>query len=776
MNRKSLLSAFCLLGGTALIAIGWWDYWNPNVINQWWLGEQIYPFYWRQLALTLAILLPLALLAWGLGVAARTRSEDTSSAGRRRGAACGFAAALAIPLILVLKYQVTWLGINYGSSVWAYGFILVLSVLITWLIWPVLRNQRLLAWLDRQGPMIILIAILIYVVVYGGLSIARQASFRTQALGLGTIDQAIWNTSRGRLLEYTPLLVTFDDETQDMSPRSRLADGRLELILLPLSAFYWVWAEPRWLMALQVILLAGGAIPLYHLARAQLGDGTASLVITLAYLVYLPLHLVTIAGFHPSALMIPFLLWAWLAAERGRWRNYYIAIIVALLCGIDAALALLGIGLYFLFRGRPYRLHGALTLLLGLAWLTLDMVLVVPWARRVYGPEGYGGMEGDVSGIAPWLLTHPLDALGTLLDREKLQALVDLLAAVGWIPILAPLRLLLALPVLVYNLLTSSPYQDVIRAHDLAPAIPFVFIALVGGTINAGRLVARFSEEKEEAPGLPRAEGVRLATLFALTTAFLVGLFFSPLPPGWGFRPADYYQVGEHEQALARTLELIPADAVVSAQSGLFPHLSRRPVVYLFPTVADAEYVVLDLDYRADKAPLDDDLFFSTLDGLLADPDFHVVTFDSGALLLKRGPGQAPPGFAETLADYRAGLYRSAVSDYRGPTRLQTNNMYEAEVVLENRGTQSWQTAGPYPIYLNHHWWAADGSPVEWYGLPTPLKRVVRPGDILAQQVRFVTPSEPGDYVLEWDLVQERQTWFGDRGSITLRVDVQSSK
>jgi uncharacterized membrane protein len=769
VNRRSLLSALCLLGGAALIAIGWWDYQNPGVIDQWWAGERVYAFYWGRLARTLVVVLPLALLAWWLGVKARALSEDAPPPQCRRQAAYAFAAAFAIPFILVLKYRVTWLGMNYGSSIWTYAFILVLSAIATWLVWPLLRHQRLLAWFDRQGPMVVLTGIVFFIVVYGGLSIARQVSFRTQALDLGRVDQAIWNTSRGRPLEYTPTPVTFAEEAPDLSPRSRLADGRLELILMPVSALYWLWADPIWLIALQAILLASGAIPLYHLARTRLDEGAASLAITLAYLLYLPLHHIVLAGFSPSALMIPFLLWAWQAAEERRWRNYYLAAIIALLCGIDAALALLGMGLYFLLRGKGYRLHGVATTLLGLAWLALNSVLVVPWAGGVYG------LGGDAPGAIAEALDHPQEALAqiasTLFGRERIQVLVDLLAPLGWTPLLGPFALLPAALVLVYESLTVSQNRGGILAYGVAPVIPFVFIAAVLGALNAGRWAAHLARRTKRIE-LPWAEGVRLTTLFALTTTFVVGLFFSPVPPGWGFRLTDHFQLNEHQQALARTQDLIPADAVVSAQSHLYPHLSRRPVIYLFPTVADAEYVVLDLDYGADRMPLDEDLFVPTVEGLLADPNFHIVAFDNGALILQRGPGEAPAGFAETMADYRGGLYRSAIVEYRGPTRLKADKMYEVGVVLENRGTQSWETAGPYPINLNYHWWTADGTPVEWYGLPTLLSQVVKPGEVHPQEARFVTPTQPGDYVLEWDLVHEGRTWFGDQGSITLRVEV----
>jgi hypothetical protein len=98
--------------------------------------------------------------------------------------------------------------------------------------------------------------------------------------------------------------------------------------------------------------------------------------------------------------------------------------------------------------------------------------------------------------------------------------------------------------------------------------------------------------------------------------------------------------------------------------------------------------------------------------------------------------------------------------------------MVEAEVVLENRGTQRWETADPFPINLSYHWWTPDGDQVDWFGVQTPLGQIVKPDDVLVLPARFVTPSQPGDYVLEWDLVHEGRTWFGDQGGITLRVNV----
>jgi uncharacterized membrane protein len=785
MNRKSLLAAFCLLAGSLLITLGGWDYANPNQINHWWAGEPIYSFYWNRLALTLTIVLPLCLLFWLLGTALRSGAGDAPVFQRGQHAAWGFAAAFAVPIILLLKYRVNWLGINYGSSVWTYALVLVLSAIVTWLLWPALQRTGPSHWLSQQGPALVFAAIMAYVLVLGGLSVAQYVNFRTDSLELSLIDQALWNTSRGRSLEYTPPVQAAADGSLPVSPQSRLAGGQMELILLPLALLSWLFDDLRGLVALQTILLASGAIPLYQLARARLEDGTAALLISLAYLLYLPLHQTVLAGFQTAALMVPFLLWAWQAAEQGYWRSYYLAIGIALTCRIDAAFALLGMGAYLLVKQAGHRRHGALTLGLGLAWLVLDVSVVVPLVRNAYGADGPGWFSrpdrpwghGPLEMAGP-LLGQPFTALRLFLEREKLQTLVDLMAALGWTPFLAPLTTLAAVPVLIFDLATADPGEGLPLAPYFAPVIPFLFVAVVQGVRGASVWLARLSRRTKRF-NISSAQGIRPLALFALSTSLLTTLLGGPkwlpgdiLPPGWYLNPARYYEMDQHERALERTLEVVPAEVVVSAQGSLLPHLSRRPVIYLFPTIADAEFVVLDLDYSASKAPLDEILFQSTLDGLLADPTFHVAAFDTGVLVLKRGPGQAPPAFAETLADYRGGLYRSAMVEYRGPVALRAGHLYQTQVLLENRGTQSWETDAPYPIYLSYHWWAADGSLVEWNGVRNSLQQAIKPDEVAQQQVRLISPATPGDYVLEWDLVHDRRAWFSDRGGITLRVNV----
>ncbi len=52
------------------------------------------------------------------------------------------------------------------------------------------------------------------------------------------------------------------------------------------------------------------------------------------------------------------------------------------------------------------------------------------------------------------------------------------------------------------------------------------------------------------------------------------------------------------------------------------------------------------------------------------------------------------------------------------------------------------------------------------------LQRDLRPGEEEDVPLVVTAPKEPGDYVLEVDLIQEQVAWFSDKGSPTARAKV----
>lgn len=64
-------------------------------------------------------------------------------------------------------------------------------------------RARAVAYLSDPYRVLLLLAVLLYVVIFSGLAFDLHAGMRTHKADLGQMDQAIWNTSRGRFVEAT---------------------------------------------------------------------------------------------------------------------------------------------------------------------------------------------------------------------------------------------------------------------------------------------------------------------------------------------------------------------------------------------------------------------------------------------------------------------------------------------------------------------------------------------------------------------------------------------
>jgi uncharacterized membrane protein len=785
LTRRQTLSLVLSLAlvalSSGLVGLFLWDFHHPVRLITLLQGEKVYRYY-------LVLLARFVLAAEGMGMGLwvgsaylRVRAHGTGWVPAMHQRALSFIPYLVLPLSM-LRYREHLMSIQYGSSIWIFLVVLVLSAGLAWLGGGIAQDLRALItnasrprrWF--RGRYLVLLMATVYFCTFTFLSVSQHDSFRTHALDLGTMDQVTWNTSRGRILEFTPLLSLPSGPSR---PDNRLIGGKMELIFLPLAVLYWLWADPRLLLILQTLFLAWGAIPLYEIAQDRLKDGMAAFLISTAYLTYLPLHYVNMRDFHAPVLMVPFLFYALLLSTRQQWGRYYLFLLLALFCRIDAALIALFLGFY-LFAVQGQRRHGLWTALLSLTWLAFDFGLVAPLVESRYGPgtndlipQRFGSFGGGPLSVGGGILSHPGAVIATLADREKIQTLFELLAPLGFLPLAGPGVLISASPVVFLNLLAESPWQGTIYAHYFAPAIPFLAVAAVCGLDNLTRWAREglriFHHETLQSAAVPYG-----LALFALTNALLVAYFLSPFPPGQFFHLANYRQVTAHERVLREIMDTLPAEAKISAQSELFPHLSHRPVIYLFPIVADAQYVLVDLDPASEKSPLDWYSFMARIEDLQQAGLYVPTRFRDGVLLLERSGGEVVPiDFESERQVYTDGLFRAEFLAHSVPNALRADQLYVVKVTVVNRGSQSWVSQTPYfPVRLSYHWRDSEGRKVVWDGVRTDFPYPVRPGQTFTARAILITPEQPGSYTLEWDLVQEEINWFAERGSFPLRVPV----
>jgi uncharacterized membrane protein len=495
----------------------------------------------------------------------------------------------------------------------------------------------------RYLPLALLaLAVLLYAIYFSYLTVLRLHAFESRALDMGNLNQTIWNTAHGDWFRIT---------NQEATLTNRFG-YHVEPILLPIALLYRFYPRPEFLLVLQAVIVALGAIPLFALARLRgLGDWLG-LVFALAFLLNPTIQAANWLEFHPVTLAPTFLMATFYFLIAGQTRWFVVFAMLSASCKEEIGLLVAMIGLYAWLALRRPRL-GLTTFLLAGGWSLLAVLGIqnavaggnIHWGRYAY--LGESTAQKVIS-----LLTR-LDLVLAQLQRAEIgRYFFELLAPVGFTALLAPEVLLLALPSLAINLLADfAPMHQVTTLIYAAPVLPFVMLAAVMGVARLSDWIDRTQRTRIERCNTdqnPQTSAQSTSSAFHWSVALLVlsgALLGQRL---WGVLPGSgnhlALSVTDHHRRAAAVIAQIPPDAAVSAQDRLNPHVSGRRTLYIYPRVDDADYVFLDTTGSAwPQHPAD---LRRSVDDLLAG-DFGVAAADDGYLLLQRGGTNKmlPPSF-----------------------------------------------------------------------------------------------------------------------------------
>ncbi len=118
--------------------------------------------------------------------------------------------------------------------------------------------------------------------------------------------------------------------------------------------------------------------------------------------------------------------------------------------------------------------------------------------------------------------------------------------------------------------------------------------------------------------------------------------------------------------------------------------------------------------------------------------------------------------------------YAAQWLEYIGPERLTVGQAGLAHLEVKNTGSLPWLRSGSDAVSLGYRWLDPQGQEVPVAGAePVPLPGTAEPGDVVTfRDVAFLTPAEPGSYLLTWDLVQAG-AWLSARGVAVLQRPLQ---
>ncbi|GAB4440394.1 MAG: hypothetical protein Kow0031_22340 [Anaerolineae bacterium] len=519
--------------------------------------------------------------------------------------------------------------------------------------------------------LLLLILIAGFAVFLGGLAITQHNAYLTNGLDIGNVDQALWNTAWGNFAQFTL-----------MAPvTSRLA-LHVEPILLLFVPFYWLeLGGPHLLLGAQAAVVAFGAWPLYLIALHRFCRQSRSpllpcsplwlLIFPLSYLLLPTLQAATLFDFHAVTLAPTFLLFAFLALERGQSRRFWVFAALAMACKEDMPLVVAMMGLYVGLAHHRWRQAGAIVGV-SAVWFAVAVFVIQPLA----------GSGGNIQlNRYAWLGNSPPEMLLTLFTRPALlfdhlwrQAnlpayLLGLLLPTAFLALANPLTLLPALPPLAVNLLSDNPFTWRLEDfHYGAPLAPFLFISAIYGAANVTQWLAALLNKKQGGTPRPAALITPLLILLACTLVYHLHRGFTPLA-----KPFRWPEVTAHHQRLDDLLAEIPPGAPLFAQSNLAPHLSQRRVLYAdfayftdpeFPAAEPVEYVALDVTTLENSGGLHQYLQQTLLSG----ESYNTLAAEDGILIVQAA---SPP-----TAAYRPPpppFYTFARADVPLPVALQAD-------------------------------------------------------------------------------------------------------
>ena len=376
------------------------------------------------------------------------------------------------------------------------------------------------------SPRLLLAAgIAAYAAGFAALSALRHDAYATGRFDLGNMVQAVWSTAHGHPLRMTDV---HGDQI------SRLA-AHVDPILVLFAPLWRLWPSPQLLLVVQALVVALGALPVFLLARKHLRSARAGLGFALAYLLYPATGWLTLNEFHPVALATSFLLFAFWYLDEDRLVPFALFAVAAAACKEEIALVVAGFGIWYALGRRRWAAGAVITAVAGV-WAAIAIAVVIPHYNAGAESDFYGRYSevgGSAGGILKTTVTHPLRIAEAAFSSRDLHYLLQLVAPLAGLCLLAPLVLVAALPELAINLLSSTTTQTSIHFHYTAGLISPLVIAAVFGAKRIGRWAVPIS---------------MLAVLAALVGNYRLG----PIP-GWRHLPG-----GQQFQATASLYALLP--------------------------------------------------------------------------------------------------------------------------------------------------------------------------------------------------------------------------
>ncbi len=468
--------------------------------------------------------------------------------------------------------------------------------------------------------------------IFCSISLVNHYNFRTYALDLGLFNNALWDYAHFRCNDYTLLQQFCTNPLGD----------HFALLTILVSPLYWLFGSYTMLIVqIAGILFGGYGVYKYISSRTDVN-----------YLgVWAVIHFFSIWGiysalgfdYHDNVMGAMFVPWFLHYFDKQKWITALVFFILIIISKENMALwaAFIGFGLMALnFKQKTKFKYASFFSALALMYFLIIIQFVMPALRENGQGEGYAQfiryplLGNNFTEALITIITKPLYILKVLFvnhlnepiaDGIKMELHYMVLLSGGFVMLWKPHYIIMLIPIYMQKLLSDDFSRWGINYQYSIEFVPILTIALFTYLIS-----------------IKKKKWVYLITIGLVLLTFVsaivkidsrVSKWYSAVQNK--FYSPDHYKREFNVKKLHRTLDIIPENAKVSAQSPLVPHLAFRDYIYQYPDVKDAEYILLlpeDSPYPIIKQEEYDRL----KEKYLQSPDWETIYNENHTLIFKR--------------------------------------------------------------------------------------------------------------------------------------------
>ncbi len=461
--------------------------------------------------------------------------------------------------------------------------------------------------------------------IFSSISLVNHFLYRTYALDLGLYTNALFDYAH----------FSFNDSSVFKNTSQNLLADHFDLFLVIISPLSYLFGNSTLLLVQIAFLLFGGIGVYRYLQLKEIEERMAMLG-----MIYFYLHFSVFSAlsfdYHSNVIAASLVPWFFYFLEKKEKINSLFLLGTILITKENMALWMIFVTFGFWLLNRKRDGFHFVLVYAGLSTIYFFTVtsLLMPMMSndQTFVQFKYSILGSDYKSAFTTLFYQPLLVFKSLFintsssitgDYVKWESWLFFFFSGGIVLLFRPLWLLMLVPIFLQKFLHNQIQMWGINDQYSIEFAPILALGI-------------FSSGNSSLPTKVRNLILSLAFLGSVICTIRLMDRTSSMIKRANVR---LYQPSHWKEALERSainsaLKQIPADAVVSAQSPILPHLAWRDKIYTFPLIKDADFIV----YEKEKAPypISSTEFSHITDSLEYTNNWEIVYKENNVRVLKR--------------------------------------------------------------------------------------------------------------------------------------------